>query len=55
MTDTEFTAPMTMEEIERRARAMRAQVARDIAAAIGRGLRRALGAVIGTGHKTARA
>lgn len=55
MTDTEFTQQITLEEVERRARQMRAEVARDLARAIGRGLRHVALAVFGAGRKPAQA
>ena len=55
MTDTDFTPAISLEEVERRARAMRAEVARDIFVSFGRGLRRVVSAVFGAGRKSAHA
>lgn len=49
--------PMTMEQVERRARALRAEAAQEMAVAMGRGLRRAAAtlATVFAGRRAARA
>lgn len=47
MTDMTTNTPMTMEQVERRARELRSEAARDLVLAIGRGLRRLWSATFG--------
>ena len=57
MEKTYEITPMTLEQVERRARELRAEAAHDLAVAFGRGLRRAF-ATLGTvfaGRKAAHA
>jgi hypothetical protein len=57
MDKTYEITPMTLEQVERRARELRAEAAHDMAVALGRGLRRAFGALAGlfAGRKAAQA
>ena len=57
MDKTHEITPMTLEQVERRARELRAEAAHDLALAMGRGLRRAIGTLAGlfAGRKAAQA
>ena len=57
MDKTYEITPMTLEQVERRARELRAEAAHDLALAMGRGLRRAIGTLAGlfAGRKAAQA
>ena len=57
MDKTYEITPMTLEQVERRARELRAEAAHDLALAMVRGLRRAIGTLAGlfAGRKAAQA